>query len=78
MSAMGIKKYSQGNLTHELRKGDLLRLEKIKFSSDKHPTEIVSGCETLELVSSNHHTQMKNESMLLISVGYRNKMMKKI
>ena len=41
MSAQGTKKYVQTKLTHEmfkktLQKGDLLRLENIIFSSEKH------------------------------------------
>ena len=46
MSAKGTKKYAQTKLTHEmfkktLQKGDLLRLENIKFSSEKHQIHTV-------------------------------------
>ena len=46
MSARGTKKYAQTKLTHEmlrktLQKGDLLRLENIKFSSEKHQIQTV-------------------------------------
>ena len=46
MSAKGTKKYAQAKLTHELfnkmlQEGDLLRVEKIKFSSDKHQIQTI-------------------------------------
>ena len=46
MSAKGTKKYAQTKLTHEmfkktLQKSDLLRLENIKFSSEKHQIHTV-------------------------------------